>query len=434
VTAPPGRGRLPRPAAGPPAEGPPAKARRQGTESFGRQRANDRRQGARVLVLVLDSCGIGGAPDAANYGDEGASTLPHTAAAIGGLRLPVMGRLGLGRLAPIAGVPPAAHPEGAFGAMTEVSAGKDSTTGHWEIMGLILDRPFPTYPHGFPPEVINPFEARIGRRVLGNRPASGTVIIAELGEEHIRTGSPIVYTSADSVFQIAAHEAVIPVDALYRMCETARAMLTGPHAVSRVIARPFVGEPGRFVRTDRRRDFSLPPPRDTVLDRLVAADVPVVGIGKIADLFAGRGITSVVHTHDDMDGLTQTAQALPALERGLVFTNLVDLDTLYGHRNDPKGYGADLERIDARLDEVFAQLGPAGFVVITADHGNDPTSVSTDHSRERVPLLVAGPRVRGGVDLGVRRTFADVGATVAAAFDVPGTNAGTSFLSEIVSS
>jgi phosphopentomutase len=387
---------------------------------------------ARILVLVLDSCGIGGAPDAAQYGDEGASTLPHTADACGGLRLPVMERLGLGRLAPIAGVPPAERPQGAFGAMTEVSAGKDSTTGHWEIMGLILERPFPTYPHGFPPDVIEPFEARIGRRVLGNRPASGTAIIAELGAEHIRTGRPIVYTSADSVFQIAAHEAIIPVDSLYQMCEIARAMLTGPHAVTRVIARPFVGEPGRFVRTDRRRDFSVPPPRDTVLDRLAAAAVPVVALGKIADLFAGRGITSVIHTHDDMDGLVQTARVLPTVQRGLVFTNLVDLDTLYGHRNDPRGYGADLERIDARLEEVIAGLGPQGIAFITADHGNDPTSTSTDHSRERVPLLAAGPRVHAGVNLGVRATFADLGATVAAAFGVPGPGAGTSFLADIL--
>jgi phosphopentomutase len=403
----------------------------------GRDRASPARvvprlRPARVLVLVLDSCGIGGAPDAARYGDEGSSTLPHTAEACGGLRLPVLGRLGLGRLACIAGVPPAEHPRGAFGVMTEVSAGKDSTTGHWELMGLVLERPFPTYPHGFPPEVIEPFEARIGRRVLGNRPASGTAIIAELGEEHVRTGRPIVYTSADSVFQIAAHEAVIPVEALYGMCEIARAILTGPHAVSRVIARPFTGAAGRYVRTDRRRDFSVPPPRETVLDRLAAAGVPVVAIGKIADLFAGRGVTTAVHTHNDMDGLTQTARALPEVERGLVFTNLVDLDTLYGHRNDPKGYGADLERIDARLDEVFSQLGPGGLAFITADHGNDPTSPSTDHSRERVPLLVAGPRVRRGVDLGVRRTFADLGATVAAAFGVSGTGAGTSFLEEVL--
>ncbi|HLY22575.1 MAG TPA: phosphopentomutase [bacterium] len=387
---------------------------------------------ARVVVLVLDSCGIGPAPDAARYGDEGSSTLPHTAAACGGLRLPVLGRFGLGRLAEIAGVPPAEHPEGAFGILTEVSAGKDSTTGHWELMGLVLDRPFPTYPHGFPPEVINEFESRIGRRVLGNRPASGTVIIAELGDEHMRTGRPIVYTSADSVFQIAAHESVIPIDELYRMCETARAILTGPHAVSRVIARPFVGEPGRFVRTDRRRDFSVPPPRDTVLDLLAAAGVAVVGVGKIPDLFAGRGVTAAVHTHDDMDGLAQTVRALDGLDRGFVFTNLVDLDTQYGHRNDPKGYGADLERIDARLDEVCRRLGPTDLLVITADHGNDPTTSSTDHSREVVPLLAAGPGIRGGVDLGVRRTFADVGATVAEALGASGTGAGTSFLDQVL--
>jgi phosphopentomutase len=299
-------------------------------------------------------------------------------------------------------------------------------------MGLVLDRPFPTYPHGFPPEVINEFESRIGRRVLGNRPASGTVIIAELGDEHMRTGRPIVYTSADSVFQIAAHESVIPIDELYRMCETARAILTGPHAVSRVIARPFVGEPGRFVRTDRRRDFSVPPPRDTVLDLLAAAGVAVVGVGKIPDLFAGRGVTAAVHTHDDMDGLAQTVRALDGLDRGFVFTNLVDLDTQYGHRNDPKGYGADLERIDARLDEVCRRLGPTDLLVITADHGNDPTTSSTDHSREVVPLLAAGPGIRAGVNLGVRRTFADVGATVAEALGASGTGAGTSFLDQVL--
>jgi phosphopentomutase len=388
--------------------------------------------GRRVLVLVLDSCGIGGAPDAARYGDEGSSTLPHTAAACGGLRLPVLERLGLGRLAEIAGVPPAPRPDGAYGILTEVSAGKDSTTGHWELMGLVLDRPFPTYPHGFPPEIIEGFEARVGRPVLGNRPASGTAIIAELGEEHMRTGRPIVYTSADSVFQIAAHESVIPVDELYRECEAARAILTGPHAVSRVIARPFAGEPGRFVRTDRRRDFSVPPTHPTILDRLAAAGVPVTAIGKINDLFAGRGITTAVHTHDDMDGMTQTVRALAAVERGVIFTNLVDLDTLYGHRNDARGYGADLERIDARLGEVLGRLRAADVALITADHGNDPTTPSTDHSRERVPLIVAGPRVRRGADLGVRRTFADVGATVAAAFGVAGTGTGTNFLDAVV--
>ncbi len=383
-------------------------------------------------MLVLDSCGVGEAPDAARYGDVGASTLPHTAAARGGLRLPVLGGLGLGHITPIQGVPPAPAPTGAFGKMMEVSAGKDSTTGHWELMGVILERPFPTYPRGFPPDVIEAFQAKIGRRVLGNRPASGTEIIAELGEEHLRTRRPIVYTSADSVFQIAAHEDVIPVEELYRYCRIAREILTGPHAVSRVIARPFVGPPGHFVRTDRRRDFSLLPPEPTVLDRLQGADIPVVAIGKIADLFAGRGITDAVHTHDDLDGLAQTVRVMETARRGLIFTNLVDLDTRFGHRNDPRGYGDDLEQIDAHLGPLVAQAGARDLLIITADHGNDPTSPSTDHSREFVPLLVAGPRVRGGTDLGVRRTFADVGATVAAALGAPPPRAGTSVLGEVV--
>jgi len=385
----------------------------------------------RVLVIVLDSCGVGALPDAAEFGDAGASTLPHTAAACGGLRLPGMGRLGLGRIVPLEGVPPDPAPAGAFGKMAETSRGKDSTTGHWELMGLVLDRPFPTYPRGFPPEVIGPFEARIGRRVLGNRPASGTEIIKDLGEEHLRTGRPIVYTSADSVFQIAAHEERIPVDELYRYCLIAREILTGPHAVGRVIARPFLGPPGRFVRTDRRRDFSLPPPRPTVLDRLHAAGVPVLAVGKIADLFAGRGITEAIHTHNDLDGMAETLRAMGRLPAGLIFTNLVDLDTLFGHRNNPRGYGDDLEQIDREVAKVVAGLGPEDLLIITADHGNDPTTSGTDHSREYVPLLVAGLRVRGGRDLGTRRTFADVGATVAEAMGVPLPEVGTSVLREV---
>ncbi len=386
----------------------------------------------RIIVIVLDSCGVGGAPDAALYGDEGASTLPHTADACGGLHLPVLGRLGLGRIAPIRGVAPDPAPAGAFGKMAEVSAGKDSTTGHWELMGVRVEKPFPTYPHGFPPEVIEPFQARIGRRILCNRPASGTVLIAELGEEHLRTGFPIVYTSADSVFQIAAHEDRIPVEELYRYCRIAREILAGPHAVSRVIARPFVGEPGRFVRTDRRRDFSLPPPEPTVLDHLQAAGVPVVAIGKISDLFAGRGVSEEIHTYDDRDGLEQTLRAMRAARRGLVFTNLVDLDSRFGHRNDPRGYGDDLEMIDTNLVPVVAGLGDRDLLFITADHGNDPTTPGTDHTREYVPLLVAGPRVRGGADLGVRRTFADVGATVAAALGAAPPRGGQSFLGQAV--
>lgn len=386
----------------------------------------------RVILIVLDSCGAGEAPDAAAYGDAGASTLSHTARACGGLRLPVLGRLGLGRIVPVDGVPPDPAPAGAFGKMAEASPGKDSTTGHWELAGVVLDRPFPTYPRGFPPEVIEPFEARIGRRVLGNRPASGTQIIAELGEEHLRTGSPIVYTSADSVFQVAAHEARVPVEELYRYCRIAREILAGPHAVSRVIARPFAGAPGRFVRTDRRRDFSLPPPEPTVLDHLQDAGVPVLAIGKVADLFAGRGITEAVHTHDDLDGLRRTLEALAARRRGLVFTTLVDLDSLYGHRNDPRGYGADLERIDGALGSIVAGLGERDLLIVTADHGNDPTTPGTDHTREYVPLLLAGPRVRAGADLGVRRTFADVGATVAEALGAGLPRAGMSLLGEAV--
>lgn len=386
----------------------------------------------RVLVIVLDSCGVGALPDAARYGDEGASTLPHTAAACGGLALPTLQWLGLGRIAAIQGVPPDPSPAGAFGKMAERSPGKDSTTGHWELMGIVLARPFPTYPQGFPPEVIAPFEARIGRRVLGNRAASGTEIIKELGEEHLRTGRPIVYTSADSVFQIAAHEARTPVEELYRYCEIARGILTGPHAVGRVIARPFIGEPGAFVRTDRRRDFSLPPPAPTVLDHVQGAGRPVVAIGKIHDLFAGRGITESVHTHDDLDGMEATCRAMASTRAGLIFTNLVDLDTLFGHRNNPRGYGQDLERIDAAMATVVARLGPGDLLIVTADHGNDPTSRSTDHSREYVPLLVAGPGVVGGVDLGVRATFADVGATVAQALGAAAPAAGTSFLETVV--
>jgi phosphopentomutase len=386
----------------------------------------------RVLVVVLDSCGVGALPDAARYGDEGANTLAHTAAACGGLALPTLGRLGLGCVAAVAGVPPDPAPAGAFGTMRERSPGKDSTTGHWELMGVVLARPFPTYPRGFPPEVIEPFEARIGRRVLGNRPASGTEIIEALGREHLRTGRPIVYTSADSVFQIAAHEAVIPVEELYRYCAVAREILTGPHAVGRVIARPFTGPPGAFVRTDRRRDFSLPPPSPTVLDLLHAAGRPVVGIGKIGDLFAGRGITEAVHTRSDADGMAATRRAMDSCAEGLIFTNLVDLDTRFGHRNDPRGYGADLERIDAEMRTVVAGLRETDLLVITADHGNDPTRAGTDHTREYVPLLVAGPRVAAGVDLGVRSTFADVGATVAEALGAGAPPAGESLLPRVV--
>lgn len=373
---------------------------------------------------------MGELPDAASYRDEGSSTLPHTARTVGGLRVPHLETLGLGRIVPITGVRPLPQPQGAFGKLAERSAGKDSTTGHWELMGLILERPFPTYPHAFPADLIAEFERAIGTRTLGNEVASGTEIVTRLGPQHQRTGYPIVYTSADSVFQVAAHEQLISVDRLYEICLVARRLLTGDHAVSRVIARPFIGSPGAYTRTDRRRDFALPPPRPTVLDQVVASGREIIGIGKIPDLFAGRGISRAVHTHDDLDGVRQTAAAMSELAQGLIFTNLVDLDSKYGHRNDPAGYARDLEAIDGALPQVLDRLSQADLLLITADHGNDPTTASTDHSREYVPVLLSGPQVRS-VDLGVRSTFADVGATVADALRVSWNGPGTSMLPTI---
>lgn len=386
---------------------------------------------SRVIIIVLDSAGVGELPDAGRYSDEGSATIPHTAEAAGGLRLPTLERLGLGRIVPIRGVAPVAAPHGAFGKLAERSPGKDTTTGHWELMGVILERPFPTYPKGFPREIIAAFERAIGTKTLGNVAASGTEIIERLGPEHERTGYPIVYTSADSVFQIAAHEDVVPPSRLYEMCRAARGLLTGPHAVSRVIARPFAGRHGSYARTDRRRDFSLPPVKTTVLDAAVEAGYDVIGIGKILDIFAGRGITRGVRTHDDQDGMAQTVRAMDEVERGIIFTNLVDLDSKYGHRNDPHGYARDLEAIDARMPEAIGRLRETDLLFITADHGNDPTTPSTDHSREYVPLLIAGRRARGGVDLGIRETFADVGATVAEALAIRWTGPGASMLRAI---
>jgi len=381
----------------------------------------------RAVVLVLDGCGIGSAPDAAAYGDEGSDTLGNTARAVGGLRVPVLERLGLGTLGAIAGVAAPADHQAAVGILRQQAAGKDSTSGHWELAGVVLRRPFPTYPDGFPPELVAAFSRAIGRPVLGNVAASGTEIIASLGAEHLRTGAPIVYTSADSVFQIAAHEDVVPRDLLYEWCRVARDLLQPPHDVSRVIARPFVGAPGAFVRTDGRRDFALPPPAPTVLDAIRDAGLAVVGVGKVADLFAGRGVTHAVHVHDDLDGLAQTVETLRVLAAGLVWTTLVDLDTRFGHRNDPEGYARHLAAIDSRLDGVLAALRSGDAIVITADHGNDPTTPSTDHARERVPLLAWRPGMRRGVRLGVRDSLADVGATLADALGVPWEGAGRSF-------
>lgn len=385
-----------------------------------------------VALIVLDSVGCGDAPDAAAYGDEGSATLQHVAEAVGGLDLANLAALGLGHVAPIAGVEAVPAPRGAYGRMTERSAGKDTTTGHWEIAGVLLDRPFPTYPEGFPAEVITAFEQAIGRAVLGNVAASGTEIIARLGAEHMASGKPIVYTSADSVFQIAAHVDVVGLERLYDWCRAARAILTGEHQVARVIARPFEGEPGSFRRTPDRHDFSVEPPRPTVLDELAAAGLEVRGVGKIHDIFAGRGVTSSRPTVDNDDGIDALVEEIRAIGRGLVFANLVDFDQAYGHRNDPQGYARALERFDARLPEIGAALGPDDVLFVTADHGNDPTTPSTDHSRERVPLLAAGEPVRAGTSLGTRESFSDLGATVADLLGVASATPGRSFAPELL--
>ncbi len=385
-----------------------------------------------VALVVLDSAGIGGAPDAARYGDEGSATIPHIAEAIGGLRLPNLAACGLGHIVRIEGVPAVERPTGAFGAMVERSPGKDTTTGHWEIAGLVLPRPFPTYPQGFPREVIEPFEREIGMPVLGNKVASGTEIIDELGERHLATGRPIVYTSADSVFQIAAHVDVIPLPRLYDMCRVARELLRGPHEVGRVIARPFAGAPGAFERTPDRHDFSVPPPGRTLLDAVSAGGLEVRGIGKISDIFAGRSLTSSRPTRSNDEGITAVIEELAAIGRGLVFANLVDFDQSFGHRNDPEGYARALERFDDRLPEILDALADDDVLVVTADHGNDPTTPSTDHSRERVPVVVVGGGVRAGTDLGERSCFCDCGATVAELLGVPAGTAGTSFAAQLL--
>ena len=380
----------------------------------------------RVVLIVLDSCGCGAAPDARSYGDDGANTLGNMSVKVGGLTLPHLQGLGLGHLTTILGVPPVAAPRAAFGKMREASAGKDTTTGHWEMAGLQVDTAFPTFPNGFPAELMARFERQIGRGTLGNRTASGTTILDELGAEHLETGKPIVYTSADSVFQIAAHEEIISIEELYRISEIAR-RLCDELPVARVIARPFIGEPGSFKRTYNRRDFSLPPPAATVLDAIAEAKLPVVGIGKIWDIFAGRGVTENVHSEGNSDGCQRTLEALDRVERGLVFTNLVDFDMLYGHRRDPEGYYRALQEFDAFLPSLQRKLGPRDLVLITADHGNDPTYPGTDHTREYVPLLAMSARAAGH-DLGVRNGFYDIAQTLADGFGLAPRPRGLSFL------
>lgn len=382
----------------------------------------------RAILLILDGVGVGELPDAANYGDEGSNTLVNMAKAVGGLNLPTLQRMGLGNIAQIEGVPPTDEPIACYGKMREISAGKDTTTGHWEIAGVIRTKPFPTYPNGFPPEIIEAFEQAIGRKVLGNKPASGTAIIEELGEEHLRTGYPIVYTSADSVFQIAAHEDIVPVETLYRWCEIAREILRGEHEVARVIARPFVGTPGNFKRTPRRKDFSVPPPYPTLLDALTENGLTVVTVGKVDDIFAGRGVSRAIHTSDNHDGMEQVEKLVAKEDFDFLWCTLVDFDTLYGHRNNPQGFAQALEEFDHWLEKFLPKLREGDLLLITADHGNDPTTPSTDHSREYVPLLVWTPTLRKGKPLGIRETFADVAATVADWLGVKWQGAGESCL------
>jgi phosphopentomutase len=386
--------------------------------------------GRRAALIVLDGVGCGAAPDAAEYGDTGSDTLGNLARAVGGLSLPRLEALGLGGTSDIPGIAVAAAPRAAWGRMRPRSAGKDSTTGHWELCGLVLEQPFPTFPAGFPAAVLGEFARRTGRGVLGNRAASGTAILDELGEEHRRTGAWIVYTSADSVFQVAAHEATVPLVELYRACQIAREMLAGSHAVSRVIARPFTGEPGAWRRSAGRRDWSVPPPGATLLDRLAAAGVPRAGVGKVDDLFAGRAITSRhAATNDEAYALIE--EALTSMDAGFLLANVVEFDQTWGHRNDVAGFHRGLQALDARVDRLLAPVRPGDLVIITADHGNDPTTPSTDHSREEVPLLVVGPEVRPG-PLGCRATFADAGQTIAEWLGAAPLAAGRSFLHEVL--
>jgi phosphopentomutase len=385
----------------------------------------------RAVVIVMDSVGIGELPDAAVYGDQGSNTVANIAKQVP-LEVPTLRSLGFDRLVDL-GLPRRSAEgatAGAIGRMAEASAGKDSVTGHWEMMGIVLERAFPTFPKGFSPEIISEFSRLTGRAVLGNKAASGTTIIDELGPAHMKTGALIVYTSADSVFQIAAHEDVVSVPELYGACEIAYKLVGEGLGVGRVIARPFVGSPGRFKRTANRHDYALPPSGKTVLDLLKAKGLPVVAIGKIEDLFAGRGITRAVHTASDDEGMNVVERQMTEVDRGLIFANLVDFDTQYGHRNDVAGYAANLERFDERLKMLLPRLRPDDLLVVTADHGNDPTTPSTDHAREYVPLLVTGARVRP-VDLGTRKTFADLGQTLAEVFGVGRLAHGTSFLREV---
>jgi phosphopentomutase len=386
----------------------------------------------RVILFVLDSVGIGALPDSEKFGDIGVNTLGHIAESTDNFKIPNLMKMGIGNIDGVDYIQADENPIGAFGRSLEASNGKDTTTGHWEIAGLYIEQPFKTYPDGFPDYIIDEFEAKIGRKILCNKPASGTVVLEELGEEHMRTGSPIVYTSADSVFQIAAHEDIIPLSELYNMCQIARDMLMGEDQVARVIARPFIGKPGNFQRTSNRRDYSIKPYQKTVLDYAKEAGLKVKAVGKIVDIYDGEGITDDVHTKDNMDGVDQTLNYLKEDFQGILFTNLVDFDAKFGHRRDIPGYRGALEEVDARIPELMAAMKPTDMLIILADHGNDPAYKGSDHTREYIPLLIYGEEIKAGVNIGTRKTFADVAATVSDILNISATPYGESFKGEIL--
>lgn len=385
----------------------------------------------RIILVILDSVGIGEMPDAKNYNDEGSNTLGNISLAVGGLRLPNMEKLGLGNIDGIKGIVKSESPKGAFGKCSELSIGKDTVTGHWEIAGVILSKPLHTYPNGFPQQLITEFENKIGRKTLGNIVASGTEIIKELGDEHVKTGYPIIYTSADSVFQIAAHEDVISIEELYKMCKIAREMFVGDIAVGRIIARPFTGESGSFSRTSNRKDFALDPFNKTMLDYIKEAGNNVMAVGKIEDIYNGKGITDAVHIKNNMDGVDKTLEYMKSEKTGLIFTNLVDFDMHFGHRNDFQGYAKALVDFDNRLPEILKLMNEEDILILTADHGCDPTTPSTDHSREYIPLIVCGNKVKAGANVGIRNSFSDIGKTILDLLKVPNELVGESFAKDI---
>ena len=387
---------------------------------------------SRVIWMVIDSVGIGALPDSEKFGDVNVNTLGNIVKTYKDIKIPNMINLGLSNIEGVESLESINNPKGSFGRAKEVSKGKDTTTGHWEMTGVLVETPFKTYENGFPKEIIEEFERKINRKVIGNKPASGTAILDELGEQQMKTGEVIVYTSADSVFQIAAHEEIIPLDELYRMCEIAREIMMGENAVARIIARTFIGNPGSFERTANRRDYSLSPFEDTVLDNIKNANLDVIGVGKIEDIFNKQGITEAIHTKDNMDGVDQTINYMKKDNKGLIFTNLVDFDSKYGHRRDVEGYKNALEEFDARIPEILENMKDDDILIINSDHGNDPTYKGTDHTREYIPILIYGKNVVNGYNLGTRNSFADIGATVADILNVDSPKNGKSFKNEII--